>query len=138
MEKAIPVETCLGYLLYNDAVHLVAIKSNGVDWFLSGKINGRNVTKNPKSIEWIPFEVTFSCVQNIFTVENTNAHNYMTDEILADPACFHIINNSVWNKPNPKSKIKVSASDLKHYRLKTVDSTMHIVASDFSFNIDIA
>ena len=133
MERAVPVETCLGYLLYQDAVHLVSIKSNGVDWFLSGKINGRNVTKNPKGMEWIPFEIAFSCVQNIFTVENTNEFNYMTDKNLVDPACFHIINDSFWLRPNPKSKINVS--DLKHYRLKTVDSVMHIMAGDCSFKI---
>ena len=133
MEKAVPVETCLGYLLYRDAVHLVSIKSNGVDWFLSGRINGHNVTKNPKCMEWIPFEIAFSYVQNIFTVDNDNEFNYMTDENLADPACFHIINESFWIRPNPKSIIDVS--DLKHYRLKTVDNVMHIVASDYIFSL---
>ena len=133
MEKAIPVETCLGYLLYRDAVHLASIKSDGVDWFLSGKINGHNVTKNPKGMKWIPFEIAFSCVQNIFTVENTTDLNYMIAENEADPACFHIINDSFWIRPNPKSRIDVS--DLKHYRLKTLDSVMHIVADNYTFSL---
>jgi len=133
MEKAIPVETCLGYLLYRDAVHLSAIKSNGVDWFLSGKINGYNVTKNPTGLEWIPFELAFSFVQNIFTVENTNELNYTASENKADPACFHIINNSTRIKPNPNGII--DPSQLKHYRLKTVDGVMHIVAGSHTFSL---
>ena len=133
MERAVPVETCLGYLLYRDAIHLAAIKSNGVDWFLAGKINGHNVTKNPKSQEWIPFEIAFSYVQNIFTAENTNEFNYTKDEDSTDPSSFHVIHNSHLIKPNPKRIMDISK--LKHYRLKTVDNVMHIIAGDFSFNI---
>jgi len=133
MGKAIPVETCLGYLLYRDSLDLLSIKSNGVDWYLFGKINGHNVTKNPMGIEEIPLEIEFSYVQKIFNTENSHELNYTIDENESDPSCFHTIDDSFLIKSVTKNL--PGTDGLKHYRLKTVDGILHIIARGYTLNI---
>ena len=136
MEKAVQIETKVGFIEYRDAIHLDKIESNGIDWEFIGEFNGGLVTNNITNSEWIPYRLTFKSVQNLFSCdiehEPTMIVSWEMDE--DDINVFHIIENSKFLS-NLLIENNINSDKLKHYWLQTYDIAFHIIAESYELEL---
>ena len=136
MEKAIQVETKVGFIEGRDAIHLDKIESNGIDWEFVGEFCGDLVTNNISKSEWIPYKLTFKSVQNLFScdIECEPTAIVSWEEADDDMSVFHFIENSKFLSNIP-IRSEINRNDLKHYWLQTYDIAFHIIAKNYDLEL---
>ena len=132
MQRAIPIETVVGFIEYRDTIHLDKIESNGNDWVFIGEFNGSHVTKSTDGRKWIPFRFTFMSVQNIFSydIECEPVELFSCGKDDGDVSCFQMIENSEFLKQLP-IRDDISKEKLCHFCLRTYDLVFNLIATNY-------
>ena len=134
MEKAIQIETKVGFLEGRNAIYLDKIESNGIDWEFIGEFSGGCVTNNVEETKWIPYKLTFKSVQNIFSCDIECEPKMIVSWEDDDAGVFHIIENSKFLSNIP-IRSDINRNDLKHYWLQTYDIAFHIIAKNYELEL---
>ena len=136
MEKAIAVDTCLGFLNGRDCVYLDQMKRDDLDNLtFIGEINGRLISQHRNKKEWFSYTLTFQRVLAYFACE-LDTYEHMVGTCHLDGSSFDLIEDSSWLKSFPVRE-DFDKNIYQHYRLFTYDDVYNVIAVSYKLEVDV-
>ena len=134
MEKSIPIKTAVGLLQGRDCLYFDTLLQDDLDnMIFRGTINGALVDHSDKSLEWLPYQLSFRSVLACFSCELDTYLN-MTGTDFLDGSSFDLIKDSKWLRTLPVRN-DYDNNDYRHYRLLTYDVVYNIIAATYELEI---
>lgn len=134
MEKAVPINTCLGVLHGRDCIYLdLAVQDESNNMTLTGEINGALVSLAEEKRDWFPFKLVFQQVLASFSCELDTYENLAGSNAF-EGSSFDRIDHSTWLQSLPVRK-DFKKDRYQHYRLFTYDVVYHLIAVSFTLEV---